>query len=278
MLALYGRLDSPERSLDYSKWWSEQDRLVEARGLHLTHVFGDFLQKPRGLVEHRAYSIERYGKRILRQIESHNVNRLGLESLLTKPKGAIAFDWDYFGDFGEDSSCPVISLTGFDLTVMEVSRRSIETLIDSVVRRDSTGFLIQYGMSTIMPRNFLPAGFSIGLGCTAAPEFLRYDANAWSQFAGREHQHRLRNVFGYNILNRHHLELPVGDSTLAEWIAATPDAGRIVDLSDQLVAWTFADDQDDSPEFLKWDFPPVEKVRRALESYSLFPWQEIADD
>jgi hypothetical protein len=130
-----------------------------------------------------------------------------------------------------------------------------------------------YGFAAVMPDDFMPVGYAIGLACGGAPETFVYDANAWRRYARKECDKSLRNVFGHNLLNDAHLDIGVGGETLGKWVSSSPGRGEIRAADGDLHLWTFQ--EVDPGGYLRWDCPAVVAVREELEARRVFPWQRL---
>jgi hypothetical protein len=280
IIARYGDKHSFAPQLDFTKWLREQEMLVSSFGSHLTHILASFIKKPLGLKENDVYCLPRAKKKFENEIERSNVLSLGFNTMISEPKGSMIFDWDYTSWLGSSPDCNLMSIIGVDIKLLKgQKKRFIQELIEQTLINDCTQFDVNCGFSAIMGRDFGPAAYATGLAAGDAPDFLLYDANAWMRFAGKQCNYRLRNVFGYNVLNCKHLDIRVGNKRLEEWIKGDPYRGQIKKLNDKLSVWTFAQDMDmNDTKYLKWNYPPVVKVRKELEKYRIFPWHEIAEE
>lgn len=270
----YGHLQRGLSKLNFIQWWRDQNNITDKLGLKLTHVMGGFLEIRDKLTQYKSYRLPRSQKRIMREIEDDNVEILALTSLITKDNGLLAYDWDFDAHFGKNITCDLVAIIGVDIRhLRKQNEKCVQDMIRESFFRDSTQLAINYGFSAIMERDALPTGYAVGMA-SLMPEYFVHDGFTWSQYAGKVCDRRLRNVFGYNVINRSHLDIKLGDQRLEEWIGESPSRGRIEILSDDLFAWTFARSKNDT-DFLAWNYPPVEKVRRELEKFSIFPWQEV---
>ena len=273
VVGIYGSRKPKQESsgaiLDWQNW------VIEKVGVP-THVEGRFCGDPGGLKPDKAYTFRRYHSRFDEQIATGNVELLTLTAMKSRPKGYIAFEWDWtasFG-FGEGSTGggPISALG----VVLGLGRQSASELTYQYVQAVIPKLCTEYGFAATMPQEFMPAGYAIGLACGGAPKELRFDANAWMSFARKECGKTLRNVFGYNILNSRHLNIDIGGQPLRAWIIKEAYRGRLEPLNGDLFIWTFQQD-DDREAFLQWDFAPVVRVREELEQYQLFPWQRLVE-
>lgn len=275
VVALCGTEFTSCRTPLFSRWWKNTEALIQSLGLSPTHIYGDFVEKPERMTENKAYSYKRSGRRFREQVSAGNVKSLTIEAMNSKPKGLISFDWDIICDFGEDLPTPIQSLTGIDMKhLADNGKRDILQFLTQRVAEAREFFGLTYGFAAVMPGDFMPAGYAIGLTTTEAPDMLVYDTAAWRRYAGRECYRLLRNVFGYNILNTKHLDIPVGGRRLEEWIRRNKNRGLLTQIGEELFVWSFQQDADDK-EFLQWDYPPVVKVRERLTAHKVFPWAEL---
>jgi hypothetical protein len=276
VVSLYGPTWISEPRVALQDWWQDSEALGQRLGVPPTRISGVFREKPAGLVNNHGCLLRRYRKRFEKQVVAGNVRALGLDRV-SKPKGYMMFDWEFALECGEDPVCGVMYLIGVELSQMRTCGAFDEVALTlDAIAEARKHMEVCYGIAFIMPRGFLPAGYAIGLGCTGAPDNIRYDANAWMDFAGKECDHSLRNIFGYNIVNAKHLDIPVGDQRLEDWIAGGSNRGHISPIGNGLFVWSFQETPEDR-RFLQWDYPPVVKVREELAVYKLFPWQRLLE-
>ena len=138
---------------------------------------------------------------------------------------------------------------------------------------------VKYGFAVTMPRRFMPGFYAEGTASGELPEDLSWDASAWGHYSDHkpwraECDRTLRNVYGYNILNARHLDIPVGCRRLEDWLKASSGRGRLEPLGEDLFLRTFQEG-DDHEAFLAWDYAPLVRVREELKRYDIFPWQRL---
>jgi hypothetical protein len=257
------------------KWWDEIETWAGLLGISPNEVAATFKQKPHRLTDDQGYCLAKYRRRILAQLEANNVEYLHLCAL--EPEWEYkAWDVSFNAKVGwiDDST-----ICSSEVTLESLDRAngvSALAFAEEALRRGRGYVAAKYGFATIMPRKFMPGGYAIGLASGNLPDELNYDCNAWMD-SGKECDRTLRNVYGYNILNVNHLETPIGQQPLGEWVKASRERGRIEPLGDKLFLWTFQQG-DDQKDFLTWDYPPVVAVREELKKYSIFPWQKLAEE
>lgn len=278
IFSLYGsHLKGPGQGSVLAEWWEHTEAIAERLGLKITHISGWFAEDAERIKKHKAYSMQRSRKRFAGAVSRGNARALDLDAMNSKPDGYIAFDWDFTAAFGERTDWGILSMVGIDDKYLKhLHGEELASLVGTITQDEIGRMEPLYGYCTVMPRGFLPSGYVIGLGCTGAPDNIRYDANAWMDFAERECDHSLRNIFGYNIVNAKHLDIPVGDQRLEDWIAGGSNRGHILPIGDGLFVWSFQETPEDR-RFLQWDYPPVVKVREELAAYKLFPWQRLLE-
>jgi hypothetical protein len=234
----------------------------------------------KGIKAHKLYDYGRAGPRILKEGREGNLTYLSLYSIPTRQDAFAAFDWLFFVGVGLYEPVRLVTMqVGIDIDILHAigagssTTRGIVDLCESVCKLISG----RYGFVTIMPRDFMPAGYATGL-LGRAPEKLVWDANSWSRGAWKQYAEVLRNVHGINFVNAHHLEQHVGNRTLGEWIKTSRSRGVIEPWETGLFLWSFADSQG-WPEVAMWDNSVVVNAREELEQHNYFPWQKfIAED
>jgi hypothetical protein len=261
----------------FRRWWGEIEAWAERLGLAPCEVSGSFGTKPKGLINYNAYDLSRHRKRFEKEVDSGNVNSLSLTRLCDK--------WVYRSEDWEfDASLALKSARGtmFDLGVRVDRLRGDDGATPPALSmeafRRGTGFIqCLYGFAVIMPKTFLAAGYTLGLGGGDMPDELVFDASVWRSGASAQCGMILRNVHGLNLLSREHLSIPAGDRTLREWIDGASYRGRLIPFTDDLYLWTFQEGSDQEA-FLHWGYPPVVRVREELRKFRLFPWQDDLDE
>ncbi len=242
-----------------------------------THLAGYFKHPAAGLKCGRAYrSGKSRRKKLDAELARGNIVELEL-TLMTKPEGYIAFEYEWAAvvNVTLDRLGPFCALA-WETAVRQrdASLPGVVDILDAYGRLTRCMMQTRYGFAAIMPQRFMPMGYAYGLACGGAPTEFVYDANSWTRYGRKECDRVLRNVFGYNILNRDHLDIDVGGQRLEDWIRSSGDKGRLEPVEGDLFTWTFKGD-DDNDSFLHWDYPPVVAVRRQLSERKLFPWQHL---
>ena len=239
-----------------------------------TELSASFIERPDGLKEQKSYRNKKYQDMLVDEARKGNVSLLQMISMATTPKGYKMFDWDWEVTIGvaDMLNGPICTL-GIDLKQLQ---QEPPFLIQEYEKLSRPILGTEYGFAAIMPREFMPAGYAIGLGCTGATEEIGDDAASWGRGARKECGHVIRNVFGYNVLNSKHLDIDVGGVRLEDWIGVSADRGRIEPLGDGLFLWTFQHGEDQM-DFLQWDYSPVVKVREELQKFNIFPWQKFRE-
>jgi hypothetical protein len=120
-------------------------------------------------------------------------------------------------------------------SVEEVLGRSVSFL--STLRSDECG---DYGFIRSMDIEEMPDAFAIGnsIAGDTAEQMSRNtawlaDMNAKQSFRN----HRLRDVFSANIVNRNHLSSPIDGIPLIEWIAQEKCRGVVIPINEHLYCW-----------------------------------------
>jgi hypothetical protein len=165
VMAYYGRLWPGQARLDFPAWWREQETLANEMGLDLTYISATFVENRNRLSDHKAYRLPRARKRFQEECKADNIKSLDVLSVVTKPDGYIAYDWDITAGLGTDPACDLISFIGIDIDhLAKPGRLSPQGLIQRTFSRDQAGLSIGYGFAVSMPRDFGPAEYVIGLG------------------------------------------------------------------------------------------------------------------
>lgn len=268
MIAVYGKSPTeavPRSFIAWKQWIGEKLGLP-------THIEGTFVSPSKGVKNDNAYKYKRYHSQFDEEVKNENVKMLTLTSMSSKPKGYIAFEWDWTARLGiTDNRHGPVAILGVD--VGDYIPSNLE-FIDQYVQLVTPLIDAKYGFVVVMPQTYMPAGYVIGLACKGAGEKFVYDANSWRRFARKECDQSIRNIFGYNILNSKHLDILVGGQRLEEWIQASSNRGKIKPLNDGLYLWTFQE-EDCKNEFLLCDYGSVISVRETLSQYQIFPWQRL---
>ena len=255
-----------------TSWWDWTDKICRSLDVRLTHIMGVFRGKPSRMRDHAAYSMQRSKRRFQEQLAANNVMSIQFNAV-NDPEGYIAFDWTVTSSCGSDEYGGM-ALFGLDCDAVSSWNAGA---VSGFMRQclESAGCLrINYGFATIMPREFLPSGYAIGITTRSAGTRLSYDTTAWRRYAQRECGHLLRNLYGWNILTPAHLAIDIGGTPLKAWINASPKRGKLYEIAPPLWCWTF-EDLTEGNEYLKWECEAVESIRQELEGYRLFPWQTI---
>jgi hypothetical protein len=269
VVAHYGRQVPSDPTGALTEWtgWVAEHLGVE------THLTASFLGSVEGRRDGKAYRADKHRTALDAEVERGNVAQLTLTSMVSKPRGYMAFEYDWTAllDVTTERFGPVCVL------VLDTNAKHIDLDVDVLV--DAYGVLARrmintgYGFAAAMPGEFMPIGYAIGLACGGAPDEFVYDANAWRRYAQKECDRSLRNVFGYNILNEAHLSLDICGERLGDWVFSGSGRGQINPLSGDLHVWTFREVDPDG--FLQWDCPAVVAVREKLKQLRIFPWQRL---
>ena len=263
-------------SSTFASWWRERETIAARFGLTLTHASGDF-ETPSDLKKYQAYRLPRSRKRFEDEVRKGNVRSLDLLSMNSKPDGYLALDWDISFSLGQDRTCGILSMVGIATKYLRsLGPESVLALLEELVADARARVKLSYGFAVVMPRDFMPDSYAMGVASAEAPAFLVYDANTWLDFAGRSCRRVLRNVFAYNVLSREHLRIKVGKQPLSDWIADSDDRGVTSELGEGIFLWLVSA-RPRGINFLNWDSPHVVHVRKQLEKFLLFPWQTVED-
>jgi hypothetical protein len=255
-----------------SRWWQETEKWAAVLGVELNEVTASFRDKPKGLVNGSGYDLNRYQRRIQEQIEIDNVEYAALTRLADGWKYKVT-DWEFHSDFGRFNDAFAIMSSGICLETLRLGcgLTPAQFARDAMHHRGGN-VRTSYGMAVVMPTLFVAPGYAMGVASGEMPKEMIWDCAAWRRSAGKQCDHVIRNVFGYNILNPMHLEIDVGGQRLGDWIEASGDRGRLELQDDGLILWTFQEG-DEEEAFLRWDYPPVAAVREQLKEHRIFPWQ-----
>lgn len=141
----YGQPSADSTVSAMAHWWTRAESIASELGLVPTEVYGMFKAQPRGLVDGKGYSLDRYRTRFADQLDSGNLLRLGLDRV-TRPGGYHTFDWDFIAECGKSSDVEGLSFLGVDLALARF--------------RDSE--------SCYSPEAFAHTGVDIGWACSPA--------------------------------------------------------------------------------------------------------------
>jgi hypothetical protein len=257
-----------------ASWWAWTKTVSQELGVPLTHIDAKFTDKVRGLRDQKPYDISNYEDRFRQQLECHNVQTLDLNAL-GDPSGYIAFDWTITSSAGVDQQFGSIALLGLDMCVVAGWDRSdLVTFLHRTTDMALKVMQVDYGFAVVMPKQSAPSSYAMGIASRGSDERLVFDATAWRRFARRDCRKYLRNVYGWSLLSRDHLELDLKGIELKTWVQQTPKRGRLEPAGSTNVCWSF-DDEAEGSDFLRWDFGPVIDARRDLEERGVFPWQQL---
>ena len=261
-------------------WWEKTEAWAKILGVPPNEISGRFKTKPKGLINSNGYDLARYRTRFGRELDASNIENIGLTRLAFDWRYK-ALDWDFEADYGYYADSCGVFLMAIDLECLrKASRLSPFAFAQEVERRSHLYLTAQYGFAIVMPRDFMPSGYALGVAAGELPYEMNMDANAWMRYENGKPSSRgcdrtLRNVYGYNILNSKHLDISVGGQRLEDWIRLSTGRGRIEPLDGRLFLWTFQKG-DDQEAFLRWDYPAVVAVREELRKFKIFPWQRLA--
>ena len=268
IVAIYGSLLSNDRlSGVLADTWAWAIRESTRLRVPVTHFGAEFGDPVVDLKQGKTYTVARRGEAVLREMDRGNVTTVEMVSRVTRPKGYLAVDWDWMANFGQDEKYGSIVVVGVDCGVPGFVPTEN---IDRLVRRAVSLWPMSYGFAAVMQDAVMPGGYAIGLAC-GSDDIVIEDANAWTATGRARCKSVLRNVYGYNVLNRDHLELAVGTRSLQDWISQADYRGRIELLDNRLYTWTIGRGGEEA--FLSWDCAGVQKVRVELMALNMFPWR-----
>ncbi len=273
LACLYGPLTEalPEQLNEFARYAISE---FSSFGLNVTNISCASARSLPQIENHKTYEFAVAGERILTETQCGNVQQLTIESIPTE-SSYVALDWKVYLSCGVSSAVRLNVFTfGVDAEVLGQRRRILGfSDICQTVKRAAAIVHPRYGFMTIMPRAFLPAGYAVGLA-GRAPDELVWDANSWSRGAWQAYDTQLRNVHGANIVTSEHLDQPVGDQRLRDWIEADHARGRLTSWADALELWSF-EFNEQWPAFLRWDQSSQRSARLKLQEFGLFPWQKF---
>lgn len=283
VFVLLGGLSSPGPA-SLRTWWRGTEEWAAALGIELDRIAGWFGRKPNRMSSEGTYSLRRYRKRFESELSAGNLDQLTLKAASPGAK-YVALDWLFSSNYGRRGQPGPEGIFDVGIQVPRLHESGGVPpvgFVQTALRRARAFIHGVYGFAVTMPRCFMPSGYILGLATVRMPENLRKDANACIRYdSGRACgsdvycDRVIRNVYGWNVLNRKHLDIAVGRQRLSEWVSGADWRGRITDIGDGLFLWSF-DEAGDDEQFLRWDHPPVMRVREALQEYGIFPWQRRA--
>lgn len=228
-------------------------------------------------VAHKLYNLARAEKKLDAEEACGALDYMSLIRVPDDERATACFDWDCVfegGHFGNDGL--VMLLVGFDNSKFSCMHGvdyflALEGIWSELLSIAEFG----YGFCTSMPTAFLPDGYAIG-SAGSGPDKLVWDANSWRRGACRSGLERIRNVHPVNFVNQRQLAQMIGNVPLKEWIARNPARGSLRSVGQGLYQWVVADDSAERTEAtLRWDNPYLFSVRKQLEEFGVFPWQEF---
>lgn len=144
-------------------------------------------------------------------------------------------------DDGAFTELPMIHLALSEPAPLSQDR--VLELFDTVWRR----FRPAYGIAYSAPTTFKAHSYAHVNGATLYPlwenPFLFDNDLPWVGGPSDHRGRRLRLVYPYSLLNVDHLAIDVGGMPLAEWIAAAPTRGRIIQTASGATIWQVDEDQ-----------------------------------
>ena len=268
-LALFG-LSAPKEGHKWNDLMAQVCELGARLGVPINKVHATFGNKPKGLVSNKSYEYQRYSDRINKQILAGNVNAIGMVSLADETR-YLMFDWQLDCEYGLQPSSISACVIGMNQNLFERHFAAESDRMNVLFDHFRKYVDITYGFGVAMARRYLPVGFCLGLA-TDMPEELKLEASRWLVSGGPKCGKILRNVYGFNILGKEHLNLRVGDLTLEQWIQNGDDRGLLKSLGNELYLWTF-DRNNNRMNYLAWDCAAVIRVRKILNEHGVFSWQ-----
>jgi len=257
-------------------WWDFSELVCNDLGVSPIYIGVTMKNKVRGISNENVCNYLRYKSRIQHQLELDNVQNIELFAI-NDPKGYIAWDYTFTAYVRVEPLRGNVMLVSFDTGLVPTwNRLNAVEFFECCMNIATRHMQVDYGFSMMMPNRWLPAGYALGIGGGNAERRIIRDANAWMDFAERDCHKWLRNAFGWSLLSKEHLAINVDGVTLEEWIQQTPHRGKLIPMSNNLTCWTF-EDETENMDFLNWENPSVENVRRQLEQYKIFPWQHLPD-
>jgi hypothetical protein len=273
--SFYDAVNESGRAAQIRAGFEFANEIFDSFGLNITNISCACLEERANIQKHKGYSYREMKLHILEELEKGNLAYLHVSHVPNVQGAYAAYDWKVFIKIGTSTEAALASFQlGIDLDCLDLSPQG--STLDGLLGVSTTMSQIitaGYGFATIMPREFLPAGYTTGLA-GRAPRKIVWDANSWARGAWKEFAARLRNVHGLNFVNRHHLLQKVGEQTLEEWITSSVDRGILTPWENNLHLWSFAN-TGEWPDFDRWDNPKIVSVRDELEQYDFFPWQQF---
>lgn len=274
IVSLYGELLEDNLPSQIASGFEWAQGIFEDYGLAVTGA-NCKCRQGEALKPYKAYNFKAAKKRFLAEIEAGNLEYLSIDHLPSDPRAAVATDWLLYFHIERNIKKDLCSCQiGVDVDLFRSAGTTLERLLD-VSNRMRSILAAGYGFATCMPRDRMPAGYAIGLGCSPglSMDSIIWDANAWRQNGGTTYASRLRNVYAINFVSREHLQQSVGDQTLRDWILADRGRGTLAEWEGNLSLWSLLDGND-LVHALDWDARRVAEARASLEAHNIFPWQE----
>lgn len=150
----------------------------------------------------------------------------------------------------------IASISIEDSFAFLVARAAVMSLRDSPTLR-LAGDLVstlgpQYGIGYVRDHQLGPAMYAIGiaqgLGTTDADDDEAIRVSSWSDAMEERVWRRgtLRDVYEWNFLNRAQLDMPIGRTSLEQWIVADSTRGTLERFTADLSLWRLAPERIDS--------------------------------
>jgi hypothetical protein len=218
----------------------------------------------------KLYSMRARQAALRSEVAAGNVRQISIY-VLPEEASSPAFDWTWTASISETDGRASAEMGISAETLGSCVQPQFEALVEGLLRIVSSACDPHFGFAVSMPRKFFPSGYVAGIAGEGPKELVR-EANWWRRFGRRQSERVIRNVYGLTLLGEQHLRIPVGQTTLGEWIAEAPERGSLVPLEGGLFRWII-DAAAPFPGILAWDYPAVCNVRKSLKDHHVFPWQ-----
>ncbi len=274
LMCVYYSVESHYSEESLGRWLEETEQFGMALGYPPTHCYARLHEKTSRLRTSKTYTWKRKRESVL--AEHREGNLLDAALWATEPKWQqIDLDIRWYSDcsnrMDRDRGLSRFLREISDYVAAEAGR-SLRELANESLAACQRYFRPSYGLATLLPRDWLPNAYGIGMPMASMPSLLRCDANDWFIRSRFECDRVVRNVCGLNVLGAGHLELQVGGIPFRQWVSGAGHRGRLEPLGEGLWLWTF-EGTGEGDEFLRWDHPAVAQTRRELMAEGFFPWQ-----
>lgn len=179
--------------------------------------------------------VEQYNK-TKDKLKSMKFDGIKSFEIYSEPRGKTqaVFDWKITADINLDQGIVVFC---YDTNIVPDSKIIVEEIILELLHSTDTSYGIFYQREANKGPALYAYGMTSGLG-HSYNDMKEGDRIAkWMYIDADERKHSLRDVYQINLLSNRHLDKPVNNITLREWITETKSRGKLEQITDKLWFW-----------------------------------------